>query len=230
MRAKLVLSCSPCPGDGRRLRRKRDEGQRSYPRSGPLRTTPTGSRHPGDHRPVRSSRPTSGSSWPRSVRSAQSPAPGASAAGTLPDVLAAVSLGMRIRLAIDNITDPVRPPRSSTPRSARPSPAGPQPGGGERQAGGRPQRQLDPAAGLPQGPVRQGRPGRAHHLRRDPDGGHQARRDGMAGIADRYQAGLNHPADLRVPGGRQQLPTGRPGRHHHADQQALSRHLRSMWT
>ena len=77
---------------------------------------------------------------------------------------------------------PTRPPPSSTPSVARPSPARAQPGGGERRAGGHPQRQLDPAAGLPQGPVRQGRPGRAHHLPDDPGGGRQLTGEGMAGI------------------------------------------------
>ena len=40
------------------------------------------------------------------------------------------------------------------------------------------------------------------------------------GDRGRHQAGLLHPADLRVPGGGQQLPARRPGRLHHLDQQA----------
>ena len=92
--------------------------------------------------------------------------------------------------------------------------AGAQPGRGRRQADGGPQRHLDPAPGLPQGPVREGRPGDPGHLRQDPGRGDQAQAAGPGRDRRRHQGRrVLHRADLRVLRARQRLPADRrPGR------------------
>ena len=174
---------------------RQDEGQRSYPHVGPLRTAPDRVKATQAIIDRFEQQTNMRSSWPRSVRigsisSSAAPVPLEPSPMCSPPCRSASCTPWRPTAS----PTPTRPPPSSTPSVPRPSPAGLSLVEVNGKPLAVPERQLDPAAGLPQGPVRRGRPGRAHHLRRDPDGGHQARRDGMAGTPGRYQAGRLLPS------------------------------------
>ena len=121
----------------------------------------------------------------------------ASAAGSLPDVMGSLSLGFAHSLAADDLADGdarQRGDREPGPRHLLR--ARPLPGRQRRQADQRPRRHLDPAAGLPQGPVREGGAGDPRHLREDP-----GRRDQAQPVGDR-------PGSSPPP----RPPTGSPSR------------------
>jgi maltose-binding protein MalE len=155
----------------------------------------------------------------------QSQLTSASAAGSLPDVLAAASLGFAHSLAADGIADPDAAAAviNTLGRSTFS-----QRGLSLVEANGKPV--AVPSDSWTQLLVYRkdlfAKAGRPHHLRGDSGGGHHPHQRGNGGDRGRHQGGrVLHPADLRVLGRGQPLPAHQPGRRHHPDQQALSGHL-----
>ena len=137
----------------------------------------------------------------------------ASAAGTLPDVMGSLSLGFAHSLAADDLADSDAANAVIESLGRDTFSSGPWPWSTATASRSASRRHLGPAAGLPQGPVRQGGAGDARHLREDPGRGEQAQHVGHGRDRRRHQGRRRvHPADLRVLRPRQRLPARRrPG-------------------
>ena len=133
------------------------------------------------------------------------------AAGKLPDVIGGLPLGQVRTLSSNKLidTDAVGS-RDRRPRPRHVQRQRPRAHRGRRRPAGRAQRVVGAAAGLPQGPLRQGRAGHPHDVRRRAGGGEGARLPRRGRLHRRQRRGRRvHRADLRGDRPGQRLPARR---------------------
>ena len=195
-------------------------------RSGSWRTCPTGWPPPRRSSTRSPRRAGSRSSWsPVAEDQFNQMLTSNAAAGDLPDVIGALPLGPLRTLSGNELvdTDAVGDVIESLDAETFSESALALTADGDDQLGG-PERVVGAAAGLPQGPLRRGRAGRARDLRRRPGRGRGARQPRRGRLRRRQRRRRRlHRADLRGDRPRQRLRAGRRRGRGHLRQRRVRR-------